>query len=208
MFTYQYPHPAVTVDCVVFGLNDRELNVLLIQRDLEPHRGSWALPGGFIKMEEDLGAAARRELEEETSVRDLYLEQLYTFGAPDRDPRERVITVAYMAIVNLIEHPATAATDARNAAWFRADDLPKLAFDHAGILAMAMDRLRAKVRYDPIVFEFLPEKFTLREVQNIYEEILGMTLDKRNFRKKLLSTETLARLDEVEMDVAHRAAYL
>ncbi len=208
MFTYQYPHSAVTVDCVVFGLDDGHLNVLLIQRGLDPYQGAWALPGGFVKIDEDLDTAARRELEEETGLRDLYLEQLYSFGAPDRDPRERVITVAYFAIVNLFNHPVAANTDADNAGWFRTDELPDLAFDHADILSMALERLRSKVRYQPIVFEFLSEKFTLRQVQLLYETIIGLALDKRNFRKKIQSTELLIPLNEVEMDVAHRAAQL
>jgi 8-oxo-dGTP diphosphatase len=125
---HKYPHPAVTVDCVVFGLDEGDLKVLLIQRDLEPFSGAWALPGGFIKLEESLEASARRELEEETGVSELYLEQLFTFGEPARDPRERVITVAYFAIVNLYEHKVRPDTDARNAAWFSVDELPELAF--------------------------------------------------------------------------------
>ncbi len=227
MFTYRYPHPAVTADCVVFGLDEacpptvpdpgsrrgsdtdaRELTVLLIQRDLDPYAGAWALPGGFIRLDEDLDAAARRELEEETGVRDLYLEQLAAFGAPDRDPRERVITIAYLAIVNLFEHPVAAATDARNAGWFALDELPRLAFDHELILETALARLRSKHREEPIAFEFLPAKFTLRQVQSLYEAIQGERVDKRNFRKKLLATGVIIPLDEVEMDVAHRAAQL
>ncbi|TVQ17381.1 MAG: NUDIX domain-containing protein [Spirochaetaceae bacterium] len=234
MFTYRYPHPAVTVDCVVFGLDDaprpvpadadrrdaaaeprrdpavdtRDLTVLLIQRDLDPYAGAWALPGGFVQMDEELEAAALRELEEETGVRDLYVEQLGAFGTPGRDPRERVITIAYLAIVNLFDHPVTAATDARNAGWFALDELPRLAFDHEQILEAALERLRTNVRKEPVVFEFLPEKFTLRQVQSLYEAILGEPLDKRNFRKKLQATGLIVPLDEVEMDVAHRAAQL
>ena len=208
MFAYQYPHPAVTTDCVVFGLDTRDLTVLLIQRDLDPYAGAWALPGGFVRIDEDLESAARRELEEETGVRDLYLEQLAAFGAPERDPRERVITIAYLAIVNLFEHPVAAATDARSAGWFALDELPRLAFDHEQILEAALGRLRAKLRDEPIAFEFLPEKFTLRQVQSLYEAILGEPLDKRNFRKKLHATGLIVPTDEVEMDVAHRAAQL
>jgi 8-oxo-dGTP diphosphatase len=208
MFTYQYPHPAVTVDCAVFGLADHDLNVLLIQRDLEPFQGAWALPGGFVRLDENLETAARRELEEETGVRDLFLEQLGAFGEPDRDPRERVITIAYVAIVNLFEHPVAAATDARNAGWFAADELPDLAFDHRMLVEAARDFLRNKVYREPIVFEFLPEKFTLRQVQSLYETILEVALDKRNFRKKIQATGLLIPTNEVEMDVAHRAAQL
>jgi 8-oxo-dGTP diphosphatase len=210
MYSYKYPHPAVTVDCVVFGLasDSSDLNVLLIQRDLDPFRGRWALPGGFVRMDEDLEAAARRELAEETGVADLYIEQLAAFGAPGRDPRERVITVAWLAIVNLFDHPVHASTDARSAGWFTVEDLPALAFDHASIVSAALARLRRKVREEPIVFEFLPARFTLGQVQKLVETILGASLDKRNFRKKLHSTGLLVPLEVVEMDVAHRAAQL
>jgi 8-oxo-dGTP diphosphatase len=207
-YTYQYPRPALTVDCVVFGYDAEELKVLLIQRDLEPFAGKWALSGGFVHIDETLEDAARRELQEETGVTDLYLEQLYTFGAVDRDPRERVVSVAYYALVDLFGHRLTAASDARNAAWFTVDDTPPLAFDHEHILAMAHQRLRGKVRYQPIGFELLPEKFTLTQLQRLYETILGTALDKRNFRKKILGMELLVELDEVEQDVAHRAARL
>lgn len=208
MYTYRYPHPAVTVDCVVFGLDDDELKVLLIQRGLEPCLGAWALPGGFIRIDEDLDASARRELMEETGVADLYLEQLYTFGAPDRDPRERVITVAYYAIVNLFEHPVRPDTDAVSAAWFPVASLPELAFDHRAILDKALERLAGKVRYQPIGFEFLPRKFTLTQLQRLYETILRKPLDKRNFRKKILATGLLVDQNEVETGVAHRPAQL
>lgn len=207
-FTYDHPRPALTVDCVVFGLDAASLQVLLIQRDLPPFVGQWALPGGFIHLEETLEAAARRELIEETGLHNVYLEQLYTFGELERDPRERVISVAYYALVKLSDHQVQAATDARRAAWFALDDTPKLAFDHQQILEVAHERLRGKVRYQPIGFELLPAKFTLRQLQHLYETILGRELDKRNFRKKLLSLNVLEELDEVEEDVAHRAARL
>lgn len=207
-YTYEYPRPALTVDCVVFGVAEKTLKILLIERDVEPFAGRWALPGGFVHMGEDLESAARRELVEETGVDKLYLEQLYTFGDVDRDPRGRVVTVAYYALVRLADHRVQAATDARDAAWFAFDDLPPLAFDHPRIVEVARERLRNKVRYEPIGFELLPKKFTLTELQTLYEIVLERPLDKRNFRKKILGMELLVELDEFEEGVAHRAARL
>ena len=207
-FTYQFARAAVTVDCVVFGLDDEDLKVLLIRRDLPPFEDRWALPGGFVRLDETLDEAARRELQEETSLERVFLEQLYTFGSIDRDPRERVITVAYYALVRLSDHRVQAATDARDAVWFAMDDLPPLAFDHDQILATAHQRLQGKVRYQPIGFELLPPKFTLTQLQKLYEIVLGRVLDKRNFRKKIQGMGILEELDEVEKDVAHRAARL
>lgn len=207
-YTYEYPRAALTVDCVVFGLDRQELKVMLIRRDLPPFEGRWALPGGFVRLDETLEDAALRELREETGLENVYLEQLYTIGDVDRDPRERVVTVAYYALVKPSDHRVRAATDARAAAWFAIDDLPHLAFDHHKILAMAHQRLRGKVRYQPIGFELLPTKFALRQLQHLYEVILDRCLDKRNFRKKILSMDVLVELDEVETDVAHRAARL
>jgi 8-oxo-dGTP diphosphatase len=204
----RYPRPALTVDCVVFGLHEARLEVLLIERDRPPFEAHWALPGGFVHEHEPLDTAARRELEEETDVRVRYLEQLYTFGDPGRDPRGHVVTVAYFALVNRAEHPPTAATDARRAAWFPADTPPPLAFDHPEILRVARERLRAKLRYRPIGFDLLPEKFTLGALQRLYETVLGAPLDKRNFRKKLRALDLLVPLDERQRDVPHRAAQL
>lgn len=207
-YTYDYPKPSVTVDCVVFGFDEEDLKVLLIQRDLEPFAGKWALPGGFVHLDETLDDAARRELQEETGVADIFLEQLYTFGDINRDPRERVITVAYYALVNLHTYHPHAASDARRALWFPVNDTPQLAFDHEQILEAAFNRLKGKVRYQPIGFELLPAKFTLSQMQHLYETILEVKLDKRNFRKKILGMDLLVELDEVEQDVAHRAARL
>jgi 8-oxo-dGTP diphosphatase len=206
--TYAYPRPALTVDCVIFGFDEGELKVALVQRDLPPFKGKWALPGGFVHLDETLEDAARRELAEETGLSDIYLEQLYTFGTLGRDPRERVVTVAYYALVALGRHTLRASTDAANAAWFALSDLPTLAFDHARILDMAVARLKSKVRYQPIGFELLPEKFTLTQLQHLYEAILDRPLDKRNFRKKILAMGLLAETDEIEQDVSHRAARL
>lgn len=205
-FTYKHPHPSVTVDCVVFGYDTTDLKVLLIRRKLDPFKGRWALPGGFVQIEEGLEEAARRELGSETGVRNLFLEQLYTFGDPGRDPRERVISVAYYALVTLSGHVIRADSDAEEAAWFPVVELPKLAFDHETIVETALRRLKGKVRYEPIGFELLPEKFTLGELQRLYETVLEQDLDKRNFRKKILGMELLEPLDEYQQDVAHRAA--
>lgn len=207
-FTYKYPRPALTADCVVFGLDDNDLKVLLIQRDFDPFAGHWALPGGFVVVGESIEESARRELAEETGLIGIFLEQLYTFSDPERDPREHVVTVAHYALINLSEHKVTPSTDARNAAWFELSDIPGLAFDHDRILQTAYERLQGKIRYQPIGFELLPQKFTLRQLQQMYEKILDRQLDKRNFRKKILKMGILEGLDEIETDVAHRAARL
>lgn len=212
-YTYEYPRPALTVDCVIFGYDaESQLKVLLIQRAHEPFKDQWALPGGFVDMDEDLETAALRELEEETGVRNVFIEQLYTFGAPQRDPRGRVVSVAYYALVNLLEHPVKAASDARNVQWFPVDSLPSLAFDHQRIVEVAIYRLRAKVRYQPIGFELLPEQFTLTQLQDLYETVLGLkaldqSLNKRNFRTRILKMGVLEEVG-IQEGVSHRPARL
>jgi 8-oxo-dGTP diphosphatase len=208
MYEYEYPRAALAVDCVVFGLDETDLKVLLIQRKIPPHQHAWALPGGFVRLDETVEAAARRELEEEAGVTDVFLEQLYTFSALNRDPRERVVTVAHYALAKLSDHRIRAATDAMGVGWFSLDDLPKLAFDHQEIVTTAHERLRGKVRYAPVGFELLPPRFSLTQLQRLYEIILGTDLDKRNFRKKILSMELLVETDEYEQGVRHRAARL
>lgn len=205
---WAYPRYGVTVDCVVFGLDEAELQVALIQRGAEPFCGRWALPGGFVQEGESLEEAAARELREETGIGRVFLEQLYTFGNPGRDPRGRIVSAAYYALAKMSGQSIHATTDARTAAWFSVFDLPKLAFDHGEILAKAWERLKGKVRYQPIGFELLPQKFKLTQLQQLYEAVLARPLDKRNFRKKILSMGILRELDEVETDVAHRAARL
>jgi 8-oxo-dGTP diphosphatase len=227
-FTYSYPRPSVTVDCVVFGIEPSEAGfackVLLVERRGDPCKGMWALPGGFVEVSdsggqgEDLEAAARRELREETGLVVGYLEQLYTFGAPMRDSRGRVISVAYYALVRQADHVARAGSDAKAARWFALSSLPgspgghpqtpgALAFDHGEILEAAIARLRSKVRYAPIGFTLLPAKFTLTELQRLYEAILARDLDKRNFRKRILAMAILAEAGQ-QKDVPHRAATL
>ncbi|GBO55613.1 nudix-related transcriptional regulator NrtR [Pseudanabaena sp. lw0831] len=207
--TYEYPRPALTVDCIVFGLDaQQELKVMLIQRDIPPFQGQWAIPGGFVRIEETLEAAALRELQEETGIQDVFLEQLYTFGNLDRDPRDRTVTVAYYALINLVEQKIKATTDAKDAAWFALSKIPKLAFDHDQILQTAIARLRSKIRYEPIGFELLPQNFSLSQLQKLYETVLDRSLDKRNFRKKILGMDLLIDTGKVEHNVAHRAAKL
>ncbi len=208
MHCYPYPHPAVTVDIVIFTIRDGQLKLLLIRRAGEPYRGKWALPGGFVEMDEDLEQAARRELEEETGVSGVYLEQLYTFGKPGRDPRERVITITYYALIPSEKIRLRAASDAEAVGWFGMDELPQLAFDHDEIFAMAYQRLAAKLSYSTIAFQFLGEEFTLSELQSVYEIIQREPIDKRNFRKWVLALEQIEETGGERREGAHRPAKL
>ena len=203
-----FEHPLVAVDLVIFTVRDRALKVLLIERRDPPFQGDWALPGGFVRVSESLEECARRELEEETGVRDIYLEQLFTFGEPERDPRARVVTVAYFAIIASDLQVLHATADAVDARWFSISELPALAFDHDRILEYAMERLRNKLEYSTVGFQLLPETFTLTELQQTYEIILDKSLDKRNFRKKILSLGVVQETGESKMDGVHRPARL
>jgi 8-oxo-dGTP diphosphatase len=185
----------VTVDIVIFTIQSGALRVLLVKRAAAPFQWQFAIPGGFVVEDEDLDQAALRELREETGVGDVYLEQLYSFGDVGRDPRGRVITVAYFALISA-DRPLTAGTDAAEAEWWSMDQLPTLAFDHARILNYALERLRNKLEYTTVGFQLLPEKFTLTELQEVYEAILGKQLDKRNFRRKLSLLKILKPLPE------------
>ena len=193
----KYERPSVTVDVVIFSILAEELKVLLVKRRLWPYEGMWAIPGGFVQMAESLEEAAYRELAEETGVTgaDVYLEQLYTFGDPGRDPRTRVITVAYFALVSADKLQPQAASDAEALAWFSIYSLPPLAFDHDHILDYALTRLRYKLEYSAVGFQLLPEKFTLRDLQDAYEIVLGAKLDKGNFRSKLRKTNVVEMVD-------------
>ena len=207
-YTYEFPRPSLTVDCVIFGLDrSSRLKILLIQRGKEPFKDRWALPGGFVEMEEDVEAAALRVLKQETGVKNVFIEQLYTFGTPRRDPRGRVVSVAYYALVNLDAHQINSDADALDVAWFDIAALPKLAFDHDLMLKRSVERLRSKVSYQPLGFELLPEHFTLTQLQNLYETILGMELNKRNFRTKILKMAILKEV-AIQKGVAHRPAAL
>lgn len=188
----RYERPSVTVDVVIFTLRERELHVLLVQRRRWPYEGYWALPGGFIEMNESLEESARRELEEETGVRDVYLEQLYTFGDPGRDPRTRVISIVYFALIQSDKQELRTSEETSDVRWFPIQGLPsQLAFDHEQILACASSRLRSKLEYTTLAFQLLPEVFSIVELKDIYEQILGEELDKGNFYRKIKESGVL-----------------
>lgn len=205
-YCYKYPHPAVTTDCVIFGFDGSELQVLLIERGIEPFKGKWAFPGGFLNMDETAGEGALRELKEETGLENAYIEQFNTYSDPGRDPRERVITIAHYALVRIQE--VKGGDDAAKAQWFPIDEVPQLAFDHDKILRDAMRKLRERIHFVPIGFELLPEKFTMRDLQILYESILGVKFDRRNFAKKMMHYELLNQLDETVRQTAKRDALL
>lgn len=203
MYTYKYPHPAVTTDCVIFGYDVREgLSVLLVQRGIEPYKGRWAFPGGFLQMDEDADTGARRELKEETGFEAASIRQFGTFTAVDRDPRERVITIAYMALVR--KGGVRGGDDAADARWFPVSDVPALAFDHDRILRIALDRLKEEIHFHPVGFELLPEVFTLPQLQALYEAILGVRFDRRNFAAKMLKLGILTPTGDRPADAARR----
>lgn len=198
----------LAVDAVVFGYKNHQLNVLLIKRKVAPFKDSWALPGGLVLEDESLETAVERELQEETNVKIDYLEQLYSFGAPKRDPRNRVVSVAYFALVKPEHHTIKAATDAQDAAWFSITELPELAFDHLSIFNMAKSRLQNKLTYEPIGFDLLATKFLFSDLEKLYTTILQKNIDRRNFRKKIMSFNILEELDEKVSEGRGRPANL
>ncbi|MFH1637093.1 MAG: NUDIX domain-containing protein [Candidatus Woesearchaeota archaeon] len=205
---HDYPKPSVTVDVIIFTIMEDDLKVLLVKRKITPFRGKWAIPGGFVRTDESLEAAAKRELLEETNVKNIYLEQLYTFGSPKRDPRGRVITVAYFALVNPKDLDIRASTDASDVKWFSVYKLPELAFDHEQMLEYSLQRLRYKLEYSTVCFQLLPKCFTLTDLQKAYETIFNRELDKRNFRKKILSLGLINETGKITKGMAHRPAKL
>lgn len=207
--------PLVTVDVLVFTVaknksqkQPNDLKIALVKRAIPPFKGKWALPGGFVKENEPLEDAAKRELKEEAGVRNVYLEQLYTFGNPERDPRTRVITVAYFALVPADTISLSAATDVSEAQWFPIKNLPELAFDHKKIIQTGVERLRSKIGYSNIAYGLLPQKFRLSDLQKVYEAILGHKLDKRNFRRKMLSLGLLEETGQKDKSGPGRPALL
>jgi len=201
---------AVSIDCVLFGFDGGELKILLIERNEEPFKDWWALPGNLVAENESLDQSASRILHELTGLSNIYMEQYYTFGEVGRHPQGRVITVAYYAILRLGGDKALKPLTnyAKNAQWINVQELPKLAFDHQHIFDKGLEKIKRRIKHLPIAFELLPEKLTLTQVQNVYELILGKKLDKRNFRKKILSFGVLRELDEKQKGVSFRAATL
>ena len=195
----------ITVDTVILTLKNDSLQVLLVKRDNEPFKGKWAIPGGYVRMSENLDDAAMRVLKEKTNVDNIYLEQLYTFGDPLRHPVARVITCAYFALIR--SEDVNVSTD-ENVQWHRVDDLPALAFDHKEIIQYSLKRTRERLELCPVAYQLLNEKFTLTEMQRAYELIMGKSLDKRNFRKKVTQTEGLKELNEFSKTSSKRPARL
>jgi 8-oxo-dGTP diphosphatase len=198
----------VAVDAVVFGYEQKKLSVLLIKRGVNPFKNSWALPGGLVLEHESLEQAVQRELEEETGVTIDYLEQLYTFGKPNRDPRNRVVSVTYFGLVSPKHFTIQADTDAMEVAWFSIPDLPALAFDHDKILDIAIQRLQNKINYQPIGFELLKKEFPFSDLEHLYQTILNQKIDRRNFRKKILSFGFLTETDKYYQPSSGRPAKL
>jgi 8-oxo-dGTP diphosphatase len=203
-----YEQPGVTVDLVVFTLSEDTLKAMLVRRAEAPYSGYWSLPGGFIKTGESLENAALRVLSEKTGVEDVYIEQLYTFGEPARDPRTRVITVAYFALIPWKQLDQPESRKIADITWHPVDHLPRLAFDHKKILNYAVSRLRAKVSYSNIVYGLMPKQFRLSELQKMYEVIINGKIDKRNFRKRMLATNLLQETGKKDINGAHRPAKL
>lgn len=193
-YTYNYPRPAVTTDCVVFGFDGRDLKVLLIERGLEPYKGCWAFPGGFLNMDETAEQGALRELKEETGLDLRYIKQVGAFSDVDRDPRDRVITIAFYALAK--KSAVQGGDDAAKAQWFSLNDVPRLAFDHDYILRKTMQKIREDIHFEPIGFGLLDKEFTMSELQRLYEAILGVQFDRRNFHKKMLQTGILEEVDD------------
>ena len=207
-YTYPYPHPAVASDSVVFGYDGTELHILLVERGIEPYKGCWALPGGFLQMDETMEECAMRELAQETNVHQVYLKQFHVFSDIHRDPRERVLSVAFFALVRKSDYELIAGDDANDACWFKLDALPPLAFDHERIIELAQKTLQEELRIRPIAFNLLDKKFSMSELQRLYELINETHYDRRNFHRKMMATGFLMDEGISQETVANRPPQL
>lgn len=207
-FSYEYPHPAVTVDCVIFGFDGKSLRILLIERGVEPFKGSWALPGGFVKIDETVEAAAIRELYEETNVRGVYMSQLSVFSDVDRDPRERVITVAFYALVKPSDHDVIGGDDAASARWFSLDEYPPLVFDHEQIVQAAFAQLQRNFRAGNVGLELFEDKFSISQLYTLHSMVTRKEIDRRNFYKKVTSYEYIEPTNEKMSETPHKPSQL
>jgi ADP-ribose pyrophosphatase YjhB (NUDIX family) len=207
LFYSQHYQHYLAVDCIIFGFDESELKILLVNRGFEPAKGKWSLMGGFLENYENLDDAAKRILYQLTGLKDVFLEQLFTFGDANRDPGERVVSVAYYSLIRIDNYDQD-LVDSFNAHWFEITKLPSMIFDHAEMIKLALQKLRSKARYRPIGFELLPEKFTLPQLQYLYEAIFQQTLDKRNFRKKILAMDLLQKFEEKDKSSSKKGAFL
>lgn len=201
------PKHLVAVDCIIFGFEDGKLKLLIIKRKVDPMAGAWSLVGGFVQDEESTDEAAARVLKQTTGMENIYMDQLHTYGEVNRDTGSRVIAVTYYALIRIKEHDRLLANE-HGAHWLSLHQIPELIFDHNLMLQEAMKRLREKVRFHPVGFELLPEKFTLPQLRNLYEEIYQRELDKRNFRKKILAMNILEKLEEKDKTSSKKGAHL
>lgn len=196
----------VAIDCIIFGFDGKEVKLLLIQRGFQPEKGSWSLMGGFVQADEDFGQGASRILKELTGLQGVYLEQLHAFGTPDRDPVERTVSVAYFSLIDIHKYEQQLNKDYQ-AEWFPLKKIPKLVFDHRYMVSMAKEKLKYKAAFHPILFELLPEKFTIPQLHSLYEGVYETSFDKRNFSRKLMSTNLLLKQNEKEKERSKKGAY-
>ena len=203
LYQYKYPHPAVTTDCVLFCYKNKQLQVLLIKRGNNPYKGWWAFPGGFMDIDESIEECAKRELKEETHLENIYMQQFHCLGSVNRDPRERVVTIAFMAFIRSDDYKVIADDDASDARWFSIDELPPLAFDHKEMLTIALQELRKKIHFEPIVFHLLNEEFSMSELQNVYECILDTHFNQEDFAQKILSSNILIEIPSPTHDMKY-----
>jgi 8-oxo-dGTP diphosphatase len=208
VFTYEYPRPALTVDCVIFGFDGKSLRILLIERGLEPYKGSWALPGGFVRMDETVEEAAIRELQEETNVKGVYLSQLSVFSEVERDPRGRVITVAFYALVKPSDHDVIGGDDAASAQWFSLDDYPIPVFDHEQIIKAAYSQLQRNFRAGSVGLEMFEDKFSISQLYTLHSLVTQKDIDRRNFYKKMISFDFIEPTNEKMSDTPHKPSQL